>query len=338
MADTTTKLNLPFILPSQAQKHVTHNEALLTLDALVHLAILAEISTPPVSPTEGVVFLIGTEPFGPWAGRQGQLAAWQDGAWAFLQPQDGWRAWFVSDLSLKVFSGGDWRNALPAEAEFSRLGIAASADETNRLALSSPSSLFSHAGAGHQLKINKATGGDTASLLFQSGWTGYAELGLTGDNALSLKVSDGSTWRTGLSIDPAGRVHRPNQPVARAYRAGTTFAPADNTRSGFTGFSLVQGGFQLASAVPGGGNEILVPAAGIYLICLHVAVATSSGHTTGLRVNDTSDLLTLPGSAGFQSASTMAALVAGDTLTLRHDGTAQLRAGPDGTTLSLALL
>lgn len=338
MADTTAKLNLPFILPSQAQKHVTHNEALLTLDALVHLAIVAETSTPPASPMEGAVFLIGSEPSGPWTARQAQLATWQDGAWAFLQPKDGWRAWFVTDLSLKVFAGGLWHNALPAEAEFARLGIAAAADDTNRLALSSPSSLFTHAGGGHQLKINKATGGDTASLLFQSGWTGYAELGLTGDNALSLKVSDGSTWKTGLSLDPSGRIYRPNQPVARAYRAGTTFTPADNTRSGFTDFSLVQGGFEFAGAVAGGGNEIMVPATGTYLICLHVAVASSSGHTTSLRVNNMADLLTLPGSVGFQSASTIAALAEGDLLTLRHGGTAQLQSGSGGTTLSLALL
>ena len=35
MTDTSSNLKLPFILPSQAQKHVTHNEALQILDALV---------------------------------------------------------------------------------------------------------------------------------------------------------------------------------------------------------------------------------------------------------------------------------------------------------------
>jgi hypothetical protein len=36
-AETTDILSLPFIMPSQAQKHVTHNEALKTLDAVVQL-------------------------------------------------------------------------------------------------------------------------------------------------------------------------------------------------------------------------------------------------------------------------------------------------------------
>jgi hypothetical protein len=34
--DQTPNLKLPYILPSQAQKHVTHNEALRLLDAVVH--------------------------------------------------------------------------------------------------------------------------------------------------------------------------------------------------------------------------------------------------------------------------------------------------------------
>ena len=34
--DQTSRLALPYLLPNQAQKHVTHNEALRRLDALVH--------------------------------------------------------------------------------------------------------------------------------------------------------------------------------------------------------------------------------------------------------------------------------------------------------------
>ena len=38
--DQTTNLKLPYIMPSQAQKHVTHNEAIRALDALVQLCVL----------------------------------------------------------------------------------------------------------------------------------------------------------------------------------------------------------------------------------------------------------------------------------------------------------
>ena len=53
MTDTSSNLKLPFILPSQAQKHVTHNEALQILDALVQLtAISSSRSVPPASAQE----------------------------------------------------------------------------------------------------------------------------------------------------------------------------------------------------------------------------------------------------------------------------------------------
>ncbi|MES2335794.1 MAG: hypothetical protein V4551_14090 [Pseudomonadota bacterium] len=43
MSDITTHLLLPYILASQAQKHVTHNEALRLLDAMVQLSVLGPV-------------------------------------------------------------------------------------------------------------------------------------------------------------------------------------------------------------------------------------------------------------------------------------------------------
>ncbi len=37
--DQTPNLKMPYILPSQVQKHVTHNEALRLLVAVVHLSV-----------------------------------------------------------------------------------------------------------------------------------------------------------------------------------------------------------------------------------------------------------------------------------------------------------
>ncbi len=53
-----------------------------------------------------------------------------------------------------------------------------------------------------QAKLNKETAGDTAALLFQSGFSGRAELGLAGDDDIHLKVSpDGSSWTEALVVD-----------------------------------------------------------------------------------------------------------------------------------------
>jgi hypothetical protein len=51
MSDATTHLLLPYILAAQAQKHVTHNEALRILDGLVHLSVLdRDLAAPPRAP------------------------------------------------------------------------------------------------------------------------------------------------------------------------------------------------------------------------------------------------------------------------------------------------
>ena len=42
----TTNLELPYIMASQAQKHVNHNEALKKLDAIVHLAVISRTEIP----------------------------------------------------------------------------------------------------------------------------------------------------------------------------------------------------------------------------------------------------------------------------------------------------
>jgi hypothetical protein len=79
--------------------------------------------------------------------------------------------------------------------------VNATADETNRLALASVASLFNHAGNGHQIKVNKAAVADTNSLLFQTNWSGRAEMGCAGEDDFSFKVSaDGSNWTTALKI------------------------------------------------------------------------------------------------------------------------------------------
>jgi uncharacterized ferritin-like protein (DUF455 family) len=51
MPDLSARLSLPYLLPAQAQKHVTHNEALARLDLLVQLVLEAVgVDTPPVGP------------------------------------------------------------------------------------------------------------------------------------------------------------------------------------------------------------------------------------------------------------------------------------------------
>ena len=197
--DLTPHLDLPFILPQQALKHITHNEALRTLDAVVQLAVLdRDVGAPPASPSEGARYLVGAGASGEWAGQEGRLSVWQDGGWTFLLPRTGWLAWIADEGSLLVFNGAAWVAAAMLNPA-ALVGVNATADTSNRFAVSSPGTLFTHEGSNHRLTLNKATPADTASVVFQTGYSGRAEFGLAGDDNWSVKVSaDGATWRSAL--------------------------------------------------------------------------------------------------------------------------------------------
>ncbi len=342
MDDTSTNLEMPFILPSQAQKHVTHNEALLTLDAVVHLSIAGDASTPPPTPEEGACYRVAEGASDAWIGKEGRIAAWQDGAWRFIRPRTGWRAWFHETSTFEVFDGTAWRDMpLPRHGGFDELGIGATPDAVNRLALASPASLFNHAGNGHQIKVNKAAAADTASLLFQSDWVGHAEMGLAGNNEFSLKVSNGAEWKTAIAVSGSGHVSRPAQPVLRAYRSGISFTPVAGQQSGMTDFAVNQGGFVLGPAVSGGGSAVMVPACGLYQIHVNLALASSSGHEVKVLRNGSESLLTIAGQdcgPFTQSATTVVSLASSDLITLGHNGTAELRLGSAATGLTMVML
>ncbi len=342
MSDQTANLSLPYILPSQAQKHVTHNEALQRLDAAVQLVVTASLSSPPAVAAEGDCYLVAAGASGTWAGKSGQLAFRQDGAWIFVQPRTGWRAWFKADNRLRILSDGTWGEmGLPSQGTMSALGINASADLTNRLTVSAAATLFNNVGNGHQIKVNKAAAGDTASLLFQTGWSGRAEMGLAGNDSFSIKVSpDGGTWQTGLSVSPQGVVDMPQQPTARASLAVGALTPSNGSQTGFTQLSALRGGFTLGASLGGStGNRLVVPATGLYLLSVNCSILTSSGHSASIVANGGTTLATAAAAASSNpfrhSALGLAVLNAGDLLTLLHSGTAQYDFGAGKTEITV---
>jgi hypothetical protein len=199
---SSTHLGLPYLQPAQAQKHVTHNEALQTLDVVVHLAVLSRsLGAPPVAAPLGVRYLVPAGATGDWAGQAGQIVLLDHGGWQTITARPGWLLLVLDEGRLLHFDGSDWVLPDVMADQVDQLGIATSADATNRLSVASAASLFTHAGAGHQVKVNKAQATDTASLLFQSGFSGRAEIGLAGNDDLSVKVSaDGESWTDALRV------------------------------------------------------------------------------------------------------------------------------------------
>lgn len=214
----TPNLNLPYILPNQAQKHVTHNEAIRALDALVQLSVTDRVhATPPVQPIEGQRFIVANGASGEWSGKDGSIAAWQDNAWAFLIARKGWLAFVEDEDKLAVHDGTDWVSIEAGVNPVAMVGVNTIADGANRFAAKSDSVLFSHddvtPGSGDIRQIiNKVDANHTASQVYQSGWSGRAETGLTGSDDFEIKVSgDGGNWHQALVIEKnTGSVSMPN--------------------------------------------------------------------------------------------------------------------------------
>lgn len=208
--ENTANLKLPYILPSQAQKHVTHNEALRALDALVQLSVVGrDAAVPPSDPREGERHIVADRPQEGWSGHAHEIAVFQDGGWMFHAPLPGWVAYILAENLLAVFDGAQWvplsAGATIGAAE--KLGLNTTADSTNRLAVKSDAVLFSHddvtPGTGDMhAKLNKAAAEKDAGLVFQTGWSTRALSGLLGDDDWKVKVSpDGAAFFDGIVID-----------------------------------------------------------------------------------------------------------------------------------------
>jgi hypothetical protein len=106
----TPLIGLPLLEASQAQKHVTHNEALLLLDSLLHLAVISRtLSAPPAFAGDGDRYLVAPSATGAWTSHAGHIAFREAGSWRFAIPKAGWRLVGPSTESLfLLFNGTIW--------------------------------------------------------------------------------------------------------------------------------------------------------------------------------------------------------------------------------------
>lgn len=105
---STARLNIPMIAASQAQKEITHNEALTVLDALSHLAVLDRNLTAPPAASDGDSYIVASGGSGDWTGQDGKIAHYADGAWTFLAPFMGLIAFIADEGTLTVYTASGW--------------------------------------------------------------------------------------------------------------------------------------------------------------------------------------------------------------------------------------
>jgi hypothetical protein len=256
--DATPRLSLPYLAAAQAQKHVTLNEALGLLDGLVQTAVESRtVAAEPASPADGAVYILPQGHTGPeWSLHPvDALVRFESGGWTRLAAGAGCLAWIKDEAALVALGPVGWTplgSLLGAVQNLQRLGLGAVADAANPLSVRLNKALFAAKPAAEggdgdlRFTLNKETPADVLSLLFQSGFSGRAELGLTGDDDLRLKVSaDGSAWADALVVSRAdGAVTAP-----ASIGVGTTPAKALHVRRDAPGAEVVLAALENRSTV-----------------------------------------------------------------------------------------
>lgn len=105
---TTPNLNLSEWAAAQDQPHVTVNDALNILDAVVQLSVISDgLNTPPPAPSEGDRYIVAAAATGAWAGWETSIALYSGGMWVKITPATGWIAW-VSNQSAHFIYNSVW--------------------------------------------------------------------------------------------------------------------------------------------------------------------------------------------------------------------------------------
>ncbi|MGH6872633.1 MAG: DUF2793 domain-containing protein [Rhizomicrobium sp.] len=210
MTDTTPRTGAPLLAAAQAQKHVTHNEALYQFDAFLCTRFLdRDLTAPPVSPADGDTYLVHATATGAWTGQDGKIAYCADGGWRFYAPFGGLVAFVADESRLVVCNGAAWVDyaSLLALQNVPLLGVNTTASAPNLFAVQSNAVLVTDVPTGSggtgdvRATLSKQAAGNTASFLFQDNYSGRAEVGLAGDDNFHFKVSpDGSSWHDAIVL------------------------------------------------------------------------------------------------------------------------------------------
>ena len=109
MSELTDNYALPLLQVAQAQKEVTHNEAIVGIDTLLHLAVeTATLAAPPVAPVAGQAWIVAATPSGAWAGRAGNVASFGIAGWRYTVPREGCVAWLRDMQRFAVRTASGW--------------------------------------------------------------------------------------------------------------------------------------------------------------------------------------------------------------------------------------
>lgn len=112
--ESTVRLGLPLLMAGQAQKDVTHNEALHAIDRLVALAVQSRTrAAPPAVPAAGAAYIVppGT---GTWPAAPDTLMVWDGHGWVATAAPAGTVAFIIEEAATCVKTASGWSSGWPA--------------------------------------------------------------------------------------------------------------------------------------------------------------------------------------------------------------------------------
>lgn len=197
----TPRFALPLVAPSQAQKHVTVNEAFGRIDALSQLTLQSVTeTTPPATPVEGTAYVVATGGVNAWAGSDGQLAIVLGGGWVFVAPVVGMRAYIADQARFALWTGSEWSDiGLPTSPSGAGMVVRSiEIDHSVGAGATSTTAAFIPSGA----LVFAVTGRVTADI---TGGAASFELGVAGVSAnrygSGIGIAAGS-WLRGVTSAP----------------------------------------------------------------------------------------------------------------------------------------
>ena len=109
MIESSHRFDLPLLAAAQAQKEVTHNEAIALIDLLVNPVVqsIAQVNIP-AAPQPGQAWIVGNGATGVWTGNTNKIAGWTINGWRFIAPAEGMSLWSLSDAAAVQFNGIAW--------------------------------------------------------------------------------------------------------------------------------------------------------------------------------------------------------------------------------------
>lgn len=107
--NATANLDLPLLMPAQAQKHVTVNDAMLRLDGMVDLVLQSlQRQAPPATVVDGMCWGVPPAAENAWQGQSGKIAIGANGGWVFVTPRAGGRAFVLDQGVSAIHNGTGW--------------------------------------------------------------------------------------------------------------------------------------------------------------------------------------------------------------------------------------